>query len=193
MKKNSVYKYAENTVVKFKAQIEDPANNPFKTPSGKIELFSKKLWDMNRPEDIPAIPKHVAVEEGPESDLTKKFPLQVFGWHVKRRCHSTWETSDWMEEIQTQELWINPIDAKERNIKEGEQVKVFNDRGTVQIMAKVTSRVMPGVICLPQGGWFTPDDKGIDKRGAINTLTGLKASPFHCNPQHTNLAQVEKA
>lgn len=192
MKKNSVYKYKDITVVKFKEQIEDFENNPFETPSGKIELFSKTLWDMNRPDDIPAIPKHVAVEEGPESKLTEQYPLQVFGWHVKRRCHSTWETSEWMEEVQSQELWINPIDAEQRNIKNDERVKVFNERGTVLIPAKVTSKVMPGVICMPQGGWFTPDDKGIDQRGAINVLTGLKASPFHCNPQHTNLAQVEK-
>lgn len=193
MKKNGVYKPKDITVVNFKAQIEDPANNPFETPSGKIELFSKTLWDMNRPEDIPATPKHVAVSEGPESDLTKKYPLQIFGWHVKRRCHSTWDTSDWMEEVQTQELWINPIDARERNIKDGEAVKIFNDRGTVIIPAKVSSRVMPGVVCLPQGGWFTPDKAGVDKRGAINVLTGHEASPFHCNPQHTNLAEVEKA
>ena len=193
MKKNGVYKMEENTVVTFKAQIEDPKNNPFETPSGKIELFSKALWDMNTPDTIPAIPKHVAVNEGPESEVTKKFPLQIFGWHVKRRCHSTWDTSDWMEEVQTQELWINPIDANERSIKNGDQVKVYNDRGTVEIAAKVSSRVMPGVVCLPQGGWFTPDENGIDKRGAINVLTGLEASPFHCNPQHTNLAEVEKA
>src|SRR5690606_11203527 len=144
----------------FKEQIEDLENHPFETPSGKIELFSKTLWDMNNPEEIPAVPKHVAVEEGPESELTKKYPLQVFGWHVKRRCHSTWELSDWMEEVQTQELWINPIDAKERNIKDGDLVRVFNDRGEIHIPAKVTSRVMPGVVCLPQGGWFTPDENG---------------------------------
>ncbi|MFJ7729444.1 DMSO/selenate family reductase complex A subunit [Neobacillus sp. NPDC097160] len=193
MKKNGVYKYEENTVVKFKDNIEDPVNHPFQTPSGKIELFSKKLWDMNNSDTIPAIPKHVVVSEGPESDVTKKYPLQIFGWHVKRRCHSTWEKSDWLEEVQTQELWINPIDAKERQIKNGDKVKIFNDRGTIQIPAKVSSRVMPGVVCLPQGGWFTPDDKGIDNRGAINVLTGQEASPLFCNPQHTNLAQVEKA
>ncbi|MBM4760839.1 DMSO/selenate family reductase complex A subunit [Bacillus sp. B15-48] len=193
MKKNSVYKYEENTVVKFKEQIEDPENHPFNTPSGKIELFSKDLWDMNNLEEIPAIPKHVVVNEGPESDLTAKYPLQIFGWHVKRRCHSTWDTSDWMEEVETQLLWMNPIDAKARSVKDGDLVKIYNDRGEIQISTKVSSRVMPGVVCLPQGGYFTPDENGVDKRGSINVLTGLEASPFHCNPQHTNLAEVEKA
>lgn len=193
MQKNGVHKFKEITVVRFKEQIEDPKNVPFNTPSGKIELFSKALWDMNRPEDIPAIPKHIAVNEGPESEVTKKYPLQIFGWHVKRRCHSTWDTSDWMEEVQTQELWINPIDAKERKIKDGDMVQAFNDRGKIELPAKVTSRVMPGVVCIPQGGWFNPDQNGVDKRGAINVLTGLEASPFHCNPQHTILAEVKKA
>ena len=148
---------------------------------------------MNNAEEIPAIPKHVAVEEGPEGELAKKYPLQVFGWHVKRRCHSTWDTSDWMEEVQTQELWINPIDADARGIKNGDQVSIFNDRGEIKIPAKVSSRIMPGVIAMPQGGWFNPDEKGVDTRGSINVLTGHKASPFHCNPQHTNLAEVKKA
>lgn len=193
MKKNSVYKYKDNLIVPFAKQVQDIENNPFETPSGKIELFSKQLWDMNHLDTIPAIPKHVEVEEGPESSLTKKYPLQVFGWHIKRRCHSTWETSEWMEEVQTQELWINPIDAEKRKIKQDDRVKVFNDRGATLIPAKVTSRVMPGVICLPQGGWYTPDGNGVDERGSINILTGLDASPFHCNPQHTILAQVDKA
>ncbi|MDV2888279.1 molybdopterin dinucleotide binding domain-containing protein, partial [Alkalihalophilus pseudofirmus] len=77
-----------------------------------------------------------------------------------------------MEEVQTQELWINPVDAKERKINNGDKVKVYNHRGTIEMPAKVSSRVMPGVVCLPQAGWFTPDDKGIDKRGANNVLTG---------------------
>ena len=193
MQKNGVYKFEDITLIRFADQIKDLKNNPFETPSGKIELFSKDLFDMNNPEEIPAIPKHVVVEEGPEGELAKKYPLQVFGWHVKRRCHSTWDTSDWMEEVQTQELWINPIDADARGIKSGDQVEIFNDRGKIKIPAKVSSRIMPGVIALPQGGWFNPDEKGVDTRGAINVLTGQKASPFHCNPQHTNLAEVKKA
>lgn len=191
-RKTGIIKFPNVTHIAFKEQIEDFENNPFETPTGKIELFSTKMWEMNRPEDIPAIPKHVAVEEGPESELTKKYPLQIFGWHVKRRCHSTFEVSDWMEEVATQELYINPIDAEERNIKDGDMVRIFNDRGEIRIPAKVSSRIMPGVVTMPQGGWYKPDEKGIDTRGSMNVLTSHKASPHFCNPQHTNLAQVEK-
>ena len=42
--------------ISFKAQIEDPENNPFPTPSGKIEIFSEQLADMDNP-NIPPVPK----------------------------------------------------------------------------------------------------------------------------------------
>ncbi|WP_017754709.1 DMSO/selenate family reductase complex A subunit [Calidifontibacillus oryziterrae] len=194
LQQTGIHKYDFDPIVAFEKQIKDIKTNPFDTPSGKIELFSKDLWDMNNPEEIPAIPKHVLLEEGVENSEKGKYPLQLIGWHSKRRTHSSFDTSDWMEEVEGNIMWMNPIDAGERNIKDGDLVKVFNDRGVLKIPVKVTSRIVPGVIAIPQGGWFTPDKNGVDIRGAINVLTTHKATALgHCNPQHTNLAQAEKA
>lgn len=195
MKKQGVYKWKiDKPIIAFEDQIKDPENNPFPTPSGKIEIFSKQLWDLNERDEVPAIPKHIAVGEGPESSLTEKFPLQLIGWHYKRRCHSTHDNNPWMEEAGKQEMWMNPVDAEKRGIKNGDMVKVFNDRGTVKIPVLVTSRIVPGVAAIPQGAWYTPDKDGVDIRGNINTLTTLEASPLaKGNPQHTNLVEVEKA
>ncbi|KAB2332812.1 DMSO/selenate family reductase complex A subunit [Bacillus mesophilum] len=194
LKKTGIHKYDFEPVIAFEAQIKDLKNNPFETSSGKIELFSKDLWDMDNPEEIPAIPKHVLLEEGAEATTKGKYPLQLIGWHSKRRTHSSYDTSDWMEEVEGNIMWMNPIDADERDIKEGDLVKVFNDRGALKMPVKVTSRILPGVMAIPQGGWFTPDKDGIDTRGSINVLTTHKATALgHCNPQHTNLAQAEKA
>ena len=72
-------------------------------------------------------------------------------------------------------------------------VEVFNDRGRVQLPVHVTPRIFPGVVAFPQGGWYTPDAKGVDKGPSINTLTSLKKSPLaKANPQHTNLVEVRK-
>ena len=73
-------------------------------------------------------------------------------------------------------------------------MRIFNDRGTVLLPAKVTPRIMPGVVSFPQGAWYKPNKAGVDEGGCINTLTSLRPSPLaKANPQHTNLVQVAKA
>ena len=74
-------------------------------------------------------------------------------------------------------------------------IEVYNDRGTVRIPAFVTDRIIRGAVAMSQGGWYTPDEKGIDRRGSINVLTS-SAYPTPLakgNPQHTNLVEVSKA
>ncbi|MGJ7920728.1 DMSO/selenate family reductase complex A subunit [Neobacillus sp. LXY-4] len=180
--------------IAFQKQIEDPANNKFETPSGKIELFSKALYDMNNPKEIPAIAKYVPAWEGPEDPLKETYPLQLISWHYKRRVHSTHDNNPWLEEAAKQEMWLNPVDAKARSIKDGDRARVFNGRGELEIDVKVTSRIMPGVAAIPQGGWYTPNEKGIDQRGSVNVLTKHHPTPLaKANPQLTNLVQIERA
>ena len=101
---------------------------------------------------------------------------------------------DRLNEAHPQMVWINTIDAKERGIKNGDQVLIRNDRGRVRIQARVTSRIAPGVISLPQGAWSRFDKDGVDAGGAVNTLTSWHPTPVSKgNGQHTALVQVEKA
>ncbi|HMM19131.1 MAG TPA: molybdopterin-dependent oxidoreductase [Selenomonadales bacterium] len=178
-------------VIAYERQVR--GGQPFATPSGKIEIFSPRLWAMGKPREIPAIPKYVPAWEGPADPLRRKFPLQCIGYHCKQRVHSTFDNIPWLEEAAAQEIWINAGDAAERGIAGGDQVRVFNDRGMIVIPAKVTPRIMPGVVAIPQGAWWNPDNGGVDRRGNINTLTKYHPTPLaHGNPQHTNLVQVEK-
>ena len=180
-------------VIAFQEQREDFSNHPFATPSGKIEIFSPVLYDMEETELIPGIPKYVPAHEGPQDPLQREYPLQLIGYHTKRRCHTIHETNEAMETLDPQAVWMNPADAKERDIQNGDLVTVWNPRGTMRIKAKVTSDIMPGVAAISQGAWYTPDQKGVDTRGSINVLTSLEPSPLaKGNAQHTNLVQVKK-
>lgn len=179
--------------IAFQKEIEDPEQHPFATPSGKIEIFSKRLYDFDQ-DDIPAIPCYLPCPEGPEDPLREKYPLQLMGWHTRRRCHSVHDNNEYQDEVEMPGLWINPKDASARAIADGDLVEVFNGRGRVRIPAVVTERIVPGVVAMSQGGWFTPDKEGVDTRGSINVLTSAaNPSPLaKGNPQHTNLAEVKK-
>lgn len=89
---------------------------------------------------------------------------------------------------------MNPADAAARGLEHGDLVHVFNDRGRIELPAKVTMRIAPGVVSVPQGAWYTPQSSGVDTGGNVNTLTSWRPSPLaKGNPQHTNLVQIERA
>lgn len=165
---------------------------PFPTPSGKIEIFSKKLWDLHW-KDVPAIPGYIDCYEGPRDPKQAEYPLQLIAYHTKRRAHSIHDNNVLVEELDPPRLWISEKDAAERGIADGDRVEVFNDRGVSRTTAFVTDRIIPGVIAMSEGVWYQPGKDGIDERGCINVLTHTVPSPYsRANPQHTNLADVRK-
>lgn len=171
-REEGVYKFPpQEPFISYRKQVEDPENNPFPTPSGKIEIYSKRLEDMNQPDTIPAIPKYIETWESRTDPLIKKYPLQLITPHPKNRAHSSLATNPWLKEVEPHEMWINTSDAMDRGIKSGDEVKVFNDRGTLVIRAKVTERIVPGVVSINEGTWFKPDKEGIDRGGCANVLT----------------------
>lgn len=193
-KKVGIYKVDTEPVVAFAAFREDPEANPLKTATGKIEIYSPGLAAYNEPEEIPAIPLYVPEWEGVSDPMREKYPLQMETHHFVARSHSTFDSVDYLQEAHPQALWINTLDAEARGIKNGDDVKVYNDRGVVLTKAYVTNRARPGNASLPQGAWFTPNSEGADTRGCGNVLTKYHPTPLaKGNPQHTNLVEVEKA
>ncbi|MDW5502891.1 selenate/tellurate reductase subunit YnfE [Pseudomonas lundensis] len=187
--------------VAYKKFRQDPAANPLKTPSGKIEIYSARLaeiandWQLEKDETISPLPVYASTFEGWDDPLRKTYPLQMFGFHYKARTHSSYGNIDVLQAACRQEVWINPLDAQSRGITGGDNVRVFNGRGEVRVEAKVTPRIMPGVVAMGQGAWHQADMSGdrIDHGACMNTLTTHRPSPLaKGNPQHTNLIQIEK-
>lgn len=172
----------------------EPKKHPLPTPSGKIEIFSKRLFDKQNPLEIPAVPKYIQEWESPFDKKANGFPLQVVGHHYMPRVHSTLANVDLLREAFPQRVFINPLDAEKRSIKNGDSVKVFNARGATILPCRVTERIMPGVIAIPQGAWWEPDANGIDRGGSVNVLSSERWTPLAFgNAQHTIMAEVEKA
>ena len=176
-------------VIAFEDQIRDPQRFPFSTPSGRIEIYSKDLADLNDP-GLPPIPKYLEPWEGPRDPLTEKYPFQLITFHFMTRAHSNFYNVQWLRDLEPHAIWINPVDATPRGIKNGQKVRVFNDRGTVLIQAKVTQRIMPGVVAMGQGAWYSPDEHGIDQGGCANTLTRDEPGPGGSTTTNTTLVEV---
>jgi anaerobic dimethyl sulfoxide reductase subunit A len=181
----------EDPYVAFKKQIEDPENNPFRTPSGKIEIFSRRLADVGDPL-LPPIPKYIESWESINDPLAEKYPLQLMTNHSKRRANAQFDSFPWLKESLPQAIMMNSADAQVREIEDGEMVRVFNDRGETIVPANVTQRVMPGVAILPEGAWYDPDEKGVDRGGCANVLTKDEISPTGSFTYNTVLVQIEK-
>ena len=180
--------------IPFKDFRNDPSNNPLKTPSGLIEIFSEKINSFKYSE----IPGHAAWIEPDEwlgSKLVLEFPYHLVSPQPSDKLHSQLECAiaDNSKERPTPAL-ININDAKKLNIKNNEIIKVFNNRGSCLVRANISDEIMENVVALPTGAWFETDDKGIEKQGNPNTLTFDKGtSRLAQGPSaHTTLVNLSK-
>jgi anaerobic dimethyl sulfoxide reductase subunit A len=209
--------------VAYQAFVSDPDNNPIGTPSGKFEIFSKRLFNLSHQwifpdafndgkDKITPLPEYYAAWEGYSDPVRETYPFQILGFHYKQRTHSTYYNCSWNRESSKHSAWINADDASRLGISHGDTIEIWNDRGRVRTTAKVTSRIMPGVVALPQGAWFNPGGKwystdivhtgsitsdevgnAVDMGGCMNVLTSLRPGPVSKgNCQHSVLASIKR-
>lgn len=183
--------------------IRDPEANPLKTESGKLEIHCRKLAEAIEKvgfSTIEPIPVYVKPTEGYEdtfSDWDNKikgdFPLQLFSLHVLRRAHSSFDNSPWLREAFPNPLYMNPLDAKERSLSEGDTILIQSRHGKVLRTVNVTENIRPGVVALGQGQWLDWDDElGLDRAGCLNVLNGaIPTGEGHQGWNSCNV-QVEK-
>lgn len=158
------------------------------TPTGKIEFVSTFL-DEHFPDDDerPVKGQWLQPWEGFGSENAKKYPLSLETPHMRFSYHTHYDNkAPWMDEIPQHRgmkdgyaYWpirMNPIDAADRGIKQGDLVRVYNDRGSVICMAYLTERLKPHCCMAYQAGAkydpLEPGKEGSpDRGGCMNLLT----------------------
>lgn len=187
----------------LESYISDPEANPTETASGKLEIYCQSISDwvakcgFNTKDQLPKYDPAIEGYEQTFSDWDKKvkgdYPLQLFTLHYQRRSHSSFNNIPWLREQFVQETWMNPIDAAERGIKNGDAIVIRSQHGQVLRPVMVTSRIMPGVVILGQGAWVEMDEEnGLDLAGATNTLNGDIPTGQGHTGHNTCIVQVEK-
>ena len=150
----------------------DPVKNALHTPTGKIEMHSAAIEKMNLP-DCPSMPKFLEPIE--YLGNAKKGQLHVVSPHPFYRLHSQMNNAEPLRKLYTvqgrEPVVINRQDAKERGIKDGDLVELYNARGTIIVGAVLSDKIMPGVVSIYEGGWPQLDKKGRCNNGQVNFLT----------------------
>jgi DMSO reductase family type II enzyme molybdopterin subunit len=108
------------------------------TLSGRQQFLIDHPWYEEMGETLPV---H---KEPPKAG--GEYPLRLTGGHTRWSIHATWRDSSLMLRLERGEpvVFLNARDAEARGVEDGDRVKVWNDNGAFESLAKTTGAVQPG-------------------------------------------------
>ncbi|HEY9435310.1 MAG TPA: molybdopterin oxidoreductase family protein [Blastocatellia bacterium] len=128
------------------------AEGGFPTPSGKCEFFSETLAKQGLDPLPTYIPPRESAQTAPE--LAKKYPLAIISPPAHNFLNSSFANLPTFVKAEKEPyLEIHPSDAAARDIKDGDRVRVFNDRGEFKLKARVSEKARPGVVVALSVWW----------------------------------------
>jgi anaerobic selenocysteine-containing dehydrogenase len=129
--------------------VPDPyrpfAEGGFPTPSGKCELVSEALGRLG----LDPLAGYVPPRESPVSnpELARRYPLAFISPPAHHFLNSTFSAQPvFVRREGEPTLTLHPDDAGARGLREGQWVRVFNDRGSFTVKARVSDAARPGVV-----------------------------------------------
>ncbi len=178
----------------------DPVAHPLKTPSGRIELFSERIAGFGYP-DCPGHPTWFEPAEWLGAEAARRHPLHLISDQPYTKLHSQLDHSAYSRANKVagrEPVLLHPDDAAARGIRDGDVVRVFNDRGSCLAGARLSDGLRPGVAKLSTGAWWDSEAPGevaaTDRHGNPNALTrdaGASRLSQGCTAQ-TCLVQIER-
>jgi biotin/methionine sulfoxide reductase len=186
--------------VLFEAFRADPERNPLRTPSGRIEIFSATI-DAFEYDDCAGHPAWHEPAEWLGSPAAQRFPLLLIANNPRTRLHSQLDVGEFSRASKVrgrEPVRVNPDDADARGIRDGDAVRLFNDRGSCLAGAVLSRDVRRGVVQLSTGAWYDPfdpaDPGSMCVHGNPNVLTldkGTSKLAQGCTGQHS-LVELER-
>lgn len=195
----------------FDAQIKE--GRPFRTSSGKIELYSKYVADPQNKDkavhydeqgqiydnlpanwgDFKAYPEWRPANQEFQDHTYPEYPLTFLTSVSRYRVHSLFWEQPWLRnQVYRHRVWLNVADAARRGICDDDLVEVYNQRGRVVMQAYVTARIMPGMVLIRHGAGYTPGPEGIDFGASPSTLLGGDTKSLVVPAQASSRVEVKK-
>ncbi len=164
------------------------ANGGFRTPSGKCEFYSARLEQMGMDPLPDYLPPFESVESAPE--LAARYPLAMISPPARHFLNSTFVNVDSLRSTEGEpHVDMHPTDANARGIGDGDLVRVFNDRGSMQARARVSDRARTGLVVGLSIWWkkLSPDGRNANEvTSQALTDLGNAATFYDC------LVEVER-
>jgi anaerobic selenocysteine-containing dehydrogenase len=157
----------------------------FPTPSGKVELLSEEAetrWGLAQ------LPSFSQPKEAPgrKESVETRFPLHLLTPNTKDRIHSQFNNLPSIRKLNPKTLvHIHPEDARARGIQNGSRVRLFNERGSVELEAQLDYGLKPGCVSVTNGWWLS-------EGGGISQLSAARETDMaHGAAYHDNAVEVE--
>jgi anaerobic selenocysteine-containing dehydrogenase len=153
------------------------AGGGFDTPSGKVEFYSQSA----EAQGLDALPDYIPPREDTRGELARRFPLAMISPPARNFLNSSFvnvkslrasEGEPWLD--------IHPEDAKRRAVVDGAYVRVFNDRGSLELRARVSDRARRGMVVALSVWWrkLTRDGKNANELTTSDALTDVGRGPL---------------
>ncbi len=141
---------------------------PYPTLVKRQQFYIDQEWFLEMGEELP-------VYRPPLSEYKDKYPLRFVTPHGRWSIHSTWRDTPTLLRLQRFRpvVCMNPKDAMERNIKDNDWIRVYNENGAFVAKAYITGRLKPGQV-LMNHGWETYMDL---LKGGFQSVAPIRIKP----------------
>ncbi len=179
----SLDKLKDEPIIAHETEVIAFSDLKFNTPSGKLELLSEtasNLWGISQLPTFDILKKV-------HSKHKTRFPLCMISPNTKNRIHSQFGNLSCISTLDSeQKVFVNPQDAEMRNIKIGDRVRIYNEKGELVCKAKFDFSLRPGNITIYNGYWNI-------EGGSPNLLTkGCETDMGHGTAFHDTMVDIEK-
>ncbi len=130
----------------------------FRTPSGRLEFYSETLAAQG----LPPMPDWVPDPE----EAKAAHPLRLLTTPGYFQSHTAFSGVAYLRRREGVPCAVlHPADAQARGLRDGQSVRLFNDRGVVGLTLHVRDEIQPGVVLVPGQ---RPDGEAVS--GTVNLL-----------------------